>query len=620
MDASAPGFVFAIAFGAGVAGQVIARHTRVPAIVVLLGFGVLIGPDALGWIDPGALGQGLLQVVTLAVAIILFEGGMGLELRRLRQAARPIQRLVTLGALVTVLGGALAAALLLGFSPGRAILYGALVIVTGPTVIKPILRYTPLRSRPATVLEAEGLLIDPIGAIVAAVALEVLIAGTVESAALGALGLVARLAFGAGAGLGLGLALAFLIRGNRIVPDDLDNLVVLGASLTGYALCEALLSHSGILALIVAGTVVANRAPEHLPRVGEFQELLTLGLIGLLFVLLAADVRIDEVAALGWRGVAVVAVLAFVVRPLGVWLCMLGSEATPRERLFVAWLGPRGVIAAGFASIVASTLDAHALPGGSELRALVFLTIALTVVVLGGGAPLVSSLLGVRAAAREGIVVLGAEEVALLLAQRICRADEHVVFVDTNPEHCRRAEQAGFEVVCADAFAPQTLPGLGLARARCAIALTSSPEIDQRFAEMAREAGVPERFVAPQRAGSPGASASGFEKPLFNVDSDVERWNVRIRHGLVKKVELGFGERTPGSGAADLSRDDFLIVAITASGGWEPMTVGHEPAQGDRAHALVYVGAGERAAATLRELGWTILEDSSPDHDGGEMA
>jgi len=616
METGDPGFVFAIALAAGVVGQVVARHLRIPAIVVLLVLGIGLGPDGLAWIVPQALGDGLLVAVSLAVAIILFEGGMGLDLGALRRAARPVQRLVTIGALATTAGGAAAAHWLLGLPWTLAVLYGALVIVTGPTVIRPILRVTPVRARLATVLEGESLLIDPIGALVAAVALEVALLGTLESAALGAAGLLARLAFGMGAGLLLGLVLAWLVRDGRVIPDGLDNLVVLGGALAGFMISNAILSESGILAVIVAGAVFAHRAREHAETVGEFQELLTIALIGLLFVLLAADVRLADMRALGWRGVAVVAALAMVVRPLGVLASLRGSELDGRERAFVAWLGPRGVVAATFASIVASSLAAHGVLGGTELRALVFLTIALTVVVLGGLSPVVARLLGVRASGRAGVVILGAEPLGLLLGRILAQNGERIVFSDNSPAHCRQAEQAGFPVVFGDALSPSVRARMRLETVRTALAATPSAALNQVFAaEAAREHGVPETYAAVDRD-SQGVSARlarhNETHVLFDRPKDVARWNVRLRHGHAIEHRLRFAgvepppaDRPESVPATDPANDAWLVVAVHDGRRWRPMHAHLAPAPGFEAIALLDGPQLDAARAELARLGWT---------------
>lgn len=619
MSAASADLTFALALLAGVAAQILARHLRLPSIVLLLFSGALLGPDGLGWIRPDSFGGGLSTFVSLAVAVILFEGGLGLDLRRLRAAAAPVRRLVTSGALVTLVGAGLAAARWMGWPADRALLYGALVIVTGPTVVRPILRLVPVRNRLATVLEAEGLLIDPVGAIVAAIALEVVLERTVDSLAEGAIGLATRLSFGAGAGIAIGALLALLLRLPRVVPVGLENLAVLGGSLAGFALCESLLPESGILAVIVAAAVVGHFARERAQVVGEFQEHLTLGLIGILFVLLAADVRLETVLALGWPGVATVATLAFVVRPIGVLWSTRGSDLSLRERLFVAWLGPRGVVAAAIASVTATALASVGVEGGAELRALVFLTIALTVVVLGGLAPFAAWALGVRAPGREATVVLGAEELPLALGEALRETGTSVVFVDRNPASCRSAEERGFPVVFGDVLAPTTLARLRLERARAAIGLTTNAALNQLFVlEAMQEFDVPEGFVAVDpTSGSEAALLARRQsvRVLFDRPKDVERWNVRIRHQAVDRVRLrahrakGADESTGPArvAAATGTSDPFVILAVHRDV-WRPMEADREVREGDEAIALIHREEADMARARLCELGWEIAD------------
>ena len=310
------------------------------------------------------------------------------------------------------IGGALAAGSIMGWSPRLSILFGALVIVTGPTVIRPLLRNVPLRPRLATVLEAEGLLIDPIGAIVAVVTLQIVLTPGVDSFTSGFLGLVYRLGFGAGAGLAFGLAIVGVLRLRRAIPEGLENLFVIGTALVTFEVCETVVSESGILAVTVAGVVVGNMETRVSQELGEFSEHLTVGLIGILFVLLAADVRIGDVTGLGWPGLASVAALAFIVRPLGVILSTAGSELDARDKAYLSWVAPRGVVAAAVASLAAAFLEDSGISGGAEIRALVFLTIAVTVTVQGITGGMVARLLGLQITQRKSFVVLGASPFA----------------------------------------------------------------------------------------------------------------------------------------------------------------------------------------------------------------
>ena len=349
MDVAHPALILAVAVGAGVLAQSLARHLRVPGIVLLLLAGASLGPDGLGVIQPRALGKGLMGAVDLAVAVILFEGGLNLEISRLRREQAAIRRLVTWGALLTAVAGAIAVSLVFSWGVVTSLLFGTLVVVTGPTVIGPIVQQLRLRPRVATVLEAEGVLIDPVGAILAVLMLEVALAPGGETLAESVTDLLLRIGFGAGAGAVAGFAMALLLRVRRIVPEGFGNIFVLSSVLLLAAGCDVVVSESGIMAVVIAGVVVGNMRTRYDRDLREFKDQLTVLLIGLLFVMLAADVRYEQVVGLGLAGLAVVATLVLIVRPLGVWLSTLGSDLSVRERLFISWVAPRGIIAAAIA-------------------------------------------------------------------------------------------------------------------------------------------------------------------------------------------------------------------------------------------------------------------------------
>lgn len=625
-----PSFTFALALGIGVVCQLVARHLRLPSIVLLLGAGVLVGPDGWGWIDPQALGkEGLFGLVSLAVAIILFEGGLNLDLSALRRAATPIRRLVTLGAVVTAVGGTIAAHFFMGWQDLRlAVLFGTLVIVTGPTVIRPLLRNVPLRPRLATVLEAEGLLIDPVGAIVAGVALQlVLLDPGLDPLASGAIALATRTGFGAVAGLVFGFALVGLLRIPRAVPEGLENLVALGGALVAFEVCEALLSESGILAVTVAGVVVGNMERRVARELGEFQEHLTVGLIGLLFVLLAADVRMADVWGLGMPGLLTVAALALVVRPLNVWLCTLGSDLSWRERAFLGWIGPRGVVAAAIASLAAGFLQENGVEGATSIRALVFLTIAVTVILQGGTAPLVARLLGVRAPGREILVVLGAEELGFAFAEAVGGSKEGVLFVDSNPLHCRAAEAQGYRVLWGNALEERTVARLRLERAWAVVGLTPNNQVNHHFAGEAKDGyGVPGCYAAIGRESSEVATRVVHKQEgrvLFDGPKDVERWNVRFRHGDAEIVELQYRapaedsqpspEDPPDPPIRAEDPDPYVILGMKRAERVDPMFEQLTATEGDVAVVALYSPARAEALERLSARGfWPALP---PDAD-----
>ena len=609
-----PATVFALAWAAGVAGHLLARPLRAPPIVVLLGLGILLGPDGLAWIAPRSLGEGLFPIVELGVAVILFEGGLNLDLRRLRREGGPIRNLVSIGAVTTAAGAALAAHLFMAWPAELCVIFGTLVIVTGPTVIGPLLRHARIRPRVATVLEAEGVLIDPIGAIVAAVVLPIVV-GEAEHWSPGLGQLLLRLGVGTAAGLFFGFALARFLRLRRAYPEGLENLIALGGALLLFAVSNLVVSQTGILAVVVAGVVVGNSQTRVTRELREFQEHLTIGTIGLLFILLAADVRFYDLMALGWAGIAVVAVLIGVVRPAGVLLSTAGSTLSWRERSFLCWVAPRGIVAAAIASLFTAVMEESGLEGASALRGLVFLTIATTVVLQGISIGPVARLLGVAAPAREAIAILGADALARTVAAVFRDAGARVVLLDSNPTHIRAAEEEGLTAVYGNALEGRTLARARLDHAEIAIGLSSNDEVNAIFTREASEQfAVPRRYVAVRRRETritPERLARLQSRVLFDGPKDVVRWSVRVRHGDTRlavyryREEAAPGEETaPEALPAGRNPDPYVILTVERGGSHRPMYEALRPAAGDRVTVLLHTAEEELAEARLSALGY----------------
>lgn len=610
-----PKLTFALALLAGVFAQALARHSRLPGIVVLLVAGVSLGPDGLGWIQPRDLGSGLFAIVDFAVAIILFEGGLNLQLSRLRREGKSIRRLITLGALITLFGGALAVHYWIGFGLMASLLFGGLVVVTGPTVVGPLVSELRLKPRVSTVLEAEGILIDPIGAILAVVILGLALAtdpGTQVFEQIG--GGFARVAAGFVLGIVSGFVLAQVLRVSRLLPEGLENVTVLSAVLILYAGSEMLLSHSGILAVTIAGVVVGNTRSPVERDLREFKDQLTVMLIGLLFVLLAADVRFEQVRDLGWAGFGVVATLILVVRPLAVWLCTLGSDLTAGERAFIGWIAPRGIVAAAIASLVAVDLERAGLAGGVELRALVFLTIAMTVTLAGLTAGPVGTLLGVRLRRRDTVAILSTQALGLALAEELRRGGVPVVLLDSNPSGIRRAEEAGFPVVYGNALTESVMQRARFGFVRTVVALTANRTLNGVFVERAKHRfGVPNGLVATSEAGRGLVSEqvqSGLAKIVFDGPHDVERWDVRGRRGDISVERFEYtpveddepsAPEVSSSGRVD---ERFVILVVERDGATVVMDGKWSFRAGDRAGVAIHDPEREDALRALAARGW----------------
>jgi NhaP-type Na+/H+ or K+/H+ antiporter len=390
-----PGLTIALALVSGVAAQLAARALGVPSIVLLLAAGVLLGPDGANLVRPGELGAALPIIVSFGVAVILFEGALSLDVRRLRREVSAVRRLVLIGGLVTAVGAAAVAHRVMDWPWRLAVVFGALVCVTGPTVVQPLLRRVQVHHRLQTILEAEGIFLDAIGAILTVVALKVPPALTAEEVRDVVTGLVRPL--GAGIVLGaLGAAVIIYIRRSRHVPEDLENVTSLVCVLMLFQGADMLVPESGIATVVVAGLLVGNFAGREMGALVAFKGQLTVLLLSLLFVLLAADVRVGTVVALGFPGLLTVVLLMFLVRPLSVLVSTLRTRLERRDRLFMSWLAPRGIVAVAVSSIAAQELARHGEPLAASLRALVFLVIAVTVVVQGLGARPIAHALGVE--------------------------------------------------------------------------------------------------------------------------------------------------------------------------------------------------------------------------------
>lgn len=602
-----PALTFAIALAAGMIAQITAVYLRVPGIVVLLVAGMVLGPDLLNIVRPESLDTGLDHLVELAVAVILFEGALNLNLERIRREALTIRRLITVGALATAAGGALAAHLLIGWSWSISFLFGTLVIVTGPTVVTPLLRRIRVKRNVHTILEAEGVFIDPVGAIVAIVALEVVVATGVA----GLVGIPYRLVVGSLMGAAGGLFIAVALR-KKLVPEELENVFTLAMVLAVFEISNWVIQGSGILDAVVAGLVVGNMTRGQ-RKLREFKEELTVMLVGLLFVLLAADVRLAQVADLGVNALAIVLALMLVVRPLGVALSTAGSTLSWRERAFIAWIGPRGIVAAAIASFFTVRLQEAGFEGGVELRALVFLVIALTVVVQGLTGGPVARFLGVNRPKDTGYLLVGAGAMGRTLARVLKEGDEEAVLIDSNAVEAARARKEGLPVISGNAFDDRLLMEADIEGRRGFIAATTNEGINVLLARKAREEfRVPNVFAAldDRKAGvevkhlrDAGAAA------LFGGALDLEAWHRGFESGQVTLQRWKFnreagGERTLG----DLDGADSLPLVLSREDRVQPAGENVRIRSGDVV-TFAFLGPSlELARSRLQTQGWEALE------------
>lgn len=612
-----PALTVALALAAGMAAQALARHLRLPGIVLLLGAGILLGPDVLGLVHPESLGEGLDLLVGFAVAVILFEGGLSLDWRRLKEQAKPLRLLVTVGALITGVGGALAAHWLLDWDWRLAALFGSLVTVTGPTVVTPLLRRIRVKARVATVLEAEGVLIDAVGAVLAVVVLEVVLRLPTGAAASGLAGLPLRLGAGVGFGLAGGALLALLLKRRGVVPEGLENVFALAVVMALFQVSNALVAETGVVAAVVAGMVMGNVDSPLERGLREFDEQLTVMLIGMLFVLLAADVRHADAVGLGGRGLAVVAVLALVVRPVNVFLCTLGSELNWRERVFLAWLAPRGIVAAAVASLFDRSLAGAGIEGGSQMRALVFLVIALTVLVQGLGGGLVARLLGLRRPRDSGWALLGANPLGMTMGRLLRAEGEELAFLDASDDHCSAAQAEGFTVLHGNALSETLILRAQMESRRGALGLASNEAVNVLFAAKALRAGAPRGLAALQQGYGTLQTRDAHDDHvgvLFGGPIDLALWISRLRRETANIRRWRLAAEPEGDAPPfQLPREQralILPLVLERDGRARPVDDAVKVREGDVVCWLLAADREAEAANVLRERGWTPLEDA----------
>ncbi len=427
----------------GIGARWLAWWLRVPAILLLLTCGLAVGPFA-GALHPDELfGTLLLPIVSLSVAIILFEGGLSLRQRDLPHIGRILRNLIGLGALVTWVVSATAAYLLLDLDLALAVLLGAILVVTGPTVIVPLLRDIRPLGQVGPILRWEGIVIDPVGATLAVLVFEGIVAdGFQHAAALVALGIIKTLVLGGVLGY-LGARLVIQLLKPFWAPDFLHNPLTLMVVVVVFTLANVFQAEAGLLAVTIMGIVLANQKTVSIKHIVEFKENLRVLLISGLFILLAARLRLDALTQIGTESLAFLAVLIVVARPLGVTLSTIGSGLTWQERLFLSWMAPRGIVAAAVSSIFALRLVDAGYPQAERLVPITFVVIIGTVALYGLTAGVLARRLGLAQANPQGVLIVGAYAWARPIASALQSAGCRVLVVDTNWDNIAAARMDG---------------------------------------------------------------------------------------------------------------------------------------------------------------------------------
>ena len=522
----------------GVIGQMLSIRTGFPSIVFFLIFGVLVGPEFLSLVHPSEFGEGLEIIIKLCVAIVLFEAGLNLNKEDALSHGNIILLLITVGGLITMVGGAAFARYVANLSWEMAFVYGSLVIVTGPTVVQPLLRRFKVKPNLKHILEYEGVLIDPIGALIAIFVVEVVLIESSHAASgliigfgghmteIGRVVLLVAYKFIVGGVLGFlgGYAATFAVKRFYIYMEDFVDLFMLASALAVYGFAEMLTPEAGLVAAIVSGAIIGNLNIPEEEEMKKFKGKLTILVISLLFIFLAAGLELDYIKDLGIYGLLVVFCLLFIVRPVEIFLLCVRSGLSIREKLFLSFVSPRGIIAASIASIIALELQQHQVEGGNTVQGLVFLTIAISVLLQGGAGGLVSRVLGVNDK-RNKVVIVGANNLSRLLARLLERAGKDTRLIDTNRRLVEISKSEGLRAVEGNSLTVDGLEKTEISSPDTLISLTTSDHVNVLACRLVRiDFKVHNVYALLNRM----ASASDTE--------DMERFRVPLAFG--KKIDV----------------------------------------------------------------------------------
>ncbi len=559
------GPTLAIIFAAGMVSQWLAWRLQIPSIIALLLAGILLGP-VLDIIDPDELlGDTLFPLVSLSVALILFEGGLDLPPRELRNTGTVVRRLISIGAIATFLVSWYGAREVFDISNRAAIMLGAVLVVTGPTVVGPLLRFVRPAGTVGPILRAEGVLIDPIGATAALLAFEIIVTETTDQA-IANLALIVALTVVGGVGIGLASALLLDTALRRfLIPDTLAIPITLAMVIGAFVVTNELQEEAGLLAVTVMGMYLARRDSSVIRQVVEFNANLRTVLISLLFILLAARIEADAFRDVLLPALGFLVVLVLLARPAGVLVSTLFTALPWRERMFLMAMAPRGIVAAAVSAIFALRLEEEGVPDAEKIVPIVFLVIIGTITVYGFIAGPAARRLGLSEGQAEGVLIAGAHSVGRGLALELKGRGIKTLVIDTDPYNVARAIRAGLTARRMSALAEEAGQDLDLRGIGRLVALTSNDEVNAlstgRFARIFGRREVFQLAPSPRRSGDAPMPEEYLGRVIGIDGITYAQLDERSRKGWQMT-----GIVDPRDAAAAAERGEFIPIARVIEG------------------------------------------------------
>ena len=549
MESEAVLQTLALAIFLGILAQFVASKLKLPSIIFLMLFGIVAGPEVLHLLHSRELTDIISALISVGVAIILFEGGMTLNIQDLKSAPRAIVNIIVFGPFITMATIAVCLHYILDLNWGISALTGAILTVSGPTVVTPLLARVRVDRKLKEVLNWESIIVDAVGATLMVVTLHFVLSAS-ESHLTTIGHFLGRLALGVVTGYLTGKLLLFIVP-RKIIAHEHLNIAILGIILFAYWGSNHIASESGLLTVTIAGLMLGQLRHPVLEEIKGFKEQLSTLTVSVLFILLASRIDLGNITEYGWPMALAVLSILFVARPLMIFLTTLKTRLNLREKLFLVWIAPRGIIAAATASLFTIILTANHYPQAAALESIVFLIIICTVVLQGLTAAPMAQLLKVTAPPRNGYLLVGVHRFSIALAKLLQQEDVPVKLIDNKEDKIIEAKEAGLDVSCGNIMDEEVLEKIGLERIGTMLALTESDETNTLVCRLGRKLlGIDSAFQVVNTFFSDitdevllnfgGQLAFEMKISIKTVNERLENGRLKVEKVNLRKTEKGF--------------------------------------------------------------------------------
>jgi len=516
--------IFSIILGS--LGIVLSDKFRIPGILFYFTMGIIFGPSFIGLLNPQSLGEGLSIMITIFVTLILFEGSLSLNIKEISSLKSILVKNISLSIVVMIIAGFLAAKYIADLPWEVALIFASLTVITGPTVVKPIIRHIALSSKVKNFLNGEAVLINAVGAILAIVTLEFIL--TRNNIGLSIAGFAGSLFAGAVTGMIAGFSMRHILCRTKIIPEAGNSFFILGSVLLTFTSSELIIPESGLLAVVISGLILSTMNYRKKIKVLNFKDQITRIIISILFVLLSANFNISLINLHLAEGTAIVLIIILARIPV-IFISTAKEDFTFREKLFMSWLAPRGIVALSVASIASIKLQSAGIDKAYAVEILIFMLISATVLFQGLSARRLAGRLNIIVKGDRSLILLGVNEVSLLVAEKWRNNRTEILFIDSNSRNCRIARQKGFLCIDGNALDSATYRGVEIENFTSALAASDNNEINIIFCRFLKETyGIENLYTVLN------------EKANAELAEIIKEENIKLAFGTRSKEEESF--------------------------------------------------------------------------------